>query len=29
MKWRHEHDAVDIVIVGAGAAGGVSSQRVK
>ncbi|MCY9666533.1 GMC family oxidoreductase [Paenibacillus alginolyticus] len=27
MKWRHEHDAVDIVIVGAGAAGGVLAKE--
>ena len=27
MKWRHEHDAVDIVIVGAGAAGSVFAKE--
>ncbi|MEW9702235.1 GMC family oxidoreductase [Paenibacillus sp. SI8] len=27
MKWRHEHDEVDIVIVGAGAAGGVLAKE--
>jgi choline dehydrogenase-like flavoprotein len=27
MKWRHEHDAADIVIVGAGAAGGVLAKE--
>lgn len=27
MKWRHEHEAADIVIVGAGAAGGVIAKE--
>ncbi|GFZ94356.1 glucose dehydrogenase [Paenibacillus marchantiophytorum] len=27
MNWRHEHDAVDILIVGAGAAGGVLAKE--
>ena len=27
MKWSHEHDTVDIVIVGAGAAGGVLAKE--
>jgi len=27
MKWKHEHDEVDVVIVGAGAAGGVLAKE--